>query len=352
MKICVPPPSVTLPRRALLAAGASLAGTLAMPGLLRAQTRELVVGGAASHKPWMDATVIPFFERKYNCRITYEGTRSLVNLEKMQTNRSRPYLSVVQMDDPVMILAARENLLERLTPERVPNLNALKPGTIHMDGMWANYLQPWQGIAYNTRALPNGIASWAELWEPRFKGRVVLPSLQNTEGLANLFVAASLETGKPPAEAQADADAGFRKLRALKPNLLTIYTQMPQAFNLLEQGEAWAIAGALSSFALERKAQGAPIALAAPQEGIYASPSGICAVRGGLNQELAMAYVNEMLGAELQAKLAGPTFSLPTNTGLPVPADMPQVPVHSIDWANVAAQRNAWVQRWDREMAL
>ena len=352
MKICVPPPSVTLPRRALLAAGASLAGTLAMPGLLRAQTRELVVGGAASHKPWMDATVIPFFERKYNCRITYEGTRSLVNLEKMQTNRSRPYLSVVQMDDPVMILAARENLLERLTPERVPNLNALKPGTIHMDGMWANYLQPWQGIAYNTRALPNGIASWAELWEPRFKGRVVLPSLQNTEGLANLFVAASLETGKPPAEAQADADAGFRKLRALKPNLLTIYTQMPQAFNLLEQGEAWAIAGALSSFALERKAQGAPIALAAPQEGIYASPSGICAVRGGPNQELAMAYVNEMLGAELQAKLAGPTFSLPTNTGLPVPADMPQVPVHSIDWANVAAQRNAWVQRWDREMAL
>ncbi|MBB5695749.1 ABC transporter substrate-binding protein [Muricoccus pecuniae] len=352
MKICVPPPSATLPRRALLAAGASLAGTLAMPGLLRAQTRELVVGGAASHKPWMDATVIPFFERKYNCRITYEGTRSLVNLEKMQTNRSRPYLSVVQMDDPVMILAARENLLERLTPERVPNLNALKPGTIHMDGMWANYLQPWQGIAYNTRALPNGIASWAELWEPRFKGRVVLPSLQNTEGLANLFVAASLETGKPPAEAQADADAGFRKLRALKPNLLTIYTQMPQAFNLLEQGEAWAIAGALSSFALERKAQGAPIALAAPQEGIYASPSGICAVRGGPNQELAMAYVNEMLGAELQAKLAGPTFSLPTNTGLPVPADMPQVPVHSIDWANVAAQRNAWVQRWDREMAL
>jgi putative spermidine/putrescine transport system substrate-binding protein len=344
--------STNLPRRVLLGAGAGLLGTLAMPGVLRAQARELVVGGAASHKPWVDTIVAPFFEKKYNCRITYEGTRSLVNLEKMQTNKDRPYLSVVQMDDPVMILAARENLLERLTPSNVPNLAALKPGTVHMQGMWANYLQPWQGIAYNTKALPNGITSWAELWEPRFKGRVILPSLQNTEGLANLFIAAALETGKPPAEAQTDADAGFRKLAALKPNLLTIYTQMPQAFNLLEQGEAWVIAGAMSSVALERKDQGAPIGLSAPKEGIFALPSGICVVKGGPNAELALAYVNEMLGAELQAKLAAATFSLPTNTGVPTPADMPQVPVHVVDWANVAAQRNSWVQRWDREMAL
>ena len=38
------------------------------------------------------------------------------------------------------------------------------------------------------------------------------------------------------AEAQNDTDAAFKKLLTLKPNLLTIYTQMPQAFNLLEQG--------------------------------------------------------------------------------------------------------------------
>ena len=113
---------------------------------------------------------------------------------------------------------------------------------------------------------------WAQLWEPRFKGRVILPSLQNTEGIANLFLASSLETGKAPDKAQFDIDPGFRKLAALKPNLLTIYTQMPQAFNLLEQGEAWVIAGALSSYALQRKTAGAPIDLVAPKEGIWASP--------------------------------------------------------------------------------
>ena len=38
------------------------------------------------------------------------------------------------------------------------------------------------------------------------------------------------------------------------------------ALKLLEQGEAWVIVGALSSYALERKAAGAPIDLAAPKE--------------------------------------------------------------------------------------
>jgi putative spermidine/putrescine transport system substrate-binding protein len=340
-------------RSALIGAGAAAIGTLAAPSILRAQPRELVVGGAASHRGWVEEIVIPQFEAKYDCRVIFEGTRSLVNLEKMQSNRDAQYLSVIQMDDPVMILAVEEGLLEPLTTDRVPNLASLEDGTIHMDGMWANYLRPWQGIAYNTEALPDGIDSWETLWDPEFAGRVILPSLQNTEGLCNLFMAASLESGLPPAEAQYDADAGFAKLVALKPNLLTIYTQMPQAFNLLETGEAWAIAGALSSFTLQRRAEGAPIALAAPREGIFASPSGICVVRGAPHEDLAFAYVNELLGAEFQEQLVTPTFSLPTNVEVAAPEGMEfDVPVHPTDWANVAENRTEWVQRWDREMAI
>ena len=42
-------------------------------------------------------------------------------------------------------------------------------------------------------------------------------------------------------KAQYEIDAGFKKIKTLKPNLLTVYTQIPQAINLLEQGEGWAI---------------------------------------------------------------------------------------------------------------
>ncbi|MFD2238965.1 substrate-binding domain-containing protein [Aureimonas populi] len=340
-------------RRQFLAGSAAAAGTLAMPSILRAQTRELVVGGAASHREWVETIVIPNFEAKYDARILYEGTRSLVNLEKMQQNQAQQYLSVVQMDDPVMILAHEAGLLEPLSAETVPNMAKLKDGAVHLDGAWVNYLQPFQAIAYNEEALPNGIESWEELWDDSMAGRVVIPSLQNTEGVFPLFMAAALETGKPVAEAQYDIEAGFRKMQALKPNLLTIYTQMPQAFNLLETGEAWAIAGALSSFTMPRRAEGSPVNLAVPREGAFAAPSGVCVVRGGPNQDLAMAYVNELLSVELQNQLTAPTFSLPTNVEAATPSDLPEnIEVLSVDWANVANNRADWVQRWDREMAI
>ena len=339
-------------RRLLQATLAGGAATLAMPGILRAQTRELVIGGAASHKPWVETHVMPFFEKKYNCRINFEGTRSLVNLEKMQKNKDKPYLSIVQMDDPVMILAVKEGLLEPITAAKVPNLAKLKPGTVHMDGMWANYLQPWQGVAYNTNVLKAAPASWAEALDPKFKGRIIVPSLQNTEGLPNLFMFAHLATGKPMAEAYKDIDAAFSELKKLKPNLLTVYSQMPQAFSLLEQGEAHMILGALSSFGMQRRLDGAPVTMAAPKEGIFPVPSGIAVIKGAPNQDLAFAYINELLGAEVQAKIAPPTFAMPTNVDAPVPPGMPtDAKIHTIDWAFVAENRNEWVKRWDREMA-
>jgi putative spermidine/putrescine transport system substrate-binding protein len=343
-----------LSRRDLLKTGLTTGfATLAAPGILRAQTtRELVVGGAASHKPWVETYVMPFFEKKYGCKITFEGTRSLVNLEKMQKNKDKPYLSIVQMDDPVMILAVKEGLLEPITPAKVPNMAKLKPGTVHMDGMWANYLQPWQGVAYNTNVLKTPPGSWADALDPKFKGRIIVPSLQNTEGLPNLFMFAHLATGKPMAECYKDIDAAFRELQKLKPNLLTVYSQMPQAFSLLEQGEASMILGALSSFGMQRRIDGAPINMAAPKEGIFPVPSGIAVVKGGPNADLAFAYINELLGADVQAKIAGPTFAMPTNTDAPVPPGMPtDAKIHTIDWAFVAENRAEWVKRWDREMA-
>ena len=339
-------------RRTFLTGTSGVVGALAIaaPGIARAQAREMVIGGAASHKAFMEPTVIPTFEKANNCKIVFEGTKSLVNLEKMVSNKAKPYLSVVMMDDPVLILAAKEAVIEKLTPATVPNMAKLKPAAIHMDGMWLNYLQPYAGIAYSTAKLKTAPASWADLWDPKYKSKLIVPSLQNTEGLSLLFMAAHLETGKPLKEAQFQTDAAFTKLRALKPNLLTVYTQMPQAFNLLEQGEALMIGGALSSYAMERKRQGAPIDMAAPKEGVMSMPSGIARVKNGPQPELAYAFINAMLSVDYQKVLAEAAAAVPTNTATPMPPGLPKVEVFVPDWANVAEHRNAWVERWDKEM--
>jgi putative spermidine/putrescine transport system substrate-binding protein len=248
-----------------------------------------------------------------------------------------------------MILAVEEGLLDRITPDKVPNASQLKPGTIHLDGLWVNYHQPWTGVAYNATRL-KGVDSWTELWDGKHRGRVVVPSLQNTEGLGNLWMAAHLETGKPLRQAQYEVEAGFKRLKALKPNLLTIYTQMPQAFNLLEQGEAWLIGSAFSTNTLDRKRKGAPVDLAAPKEGIFAMPSGIAKVKNGPQPELTHQFLNEFLGPEYQKITAELAAALPTRVGVPAPPGMPKADPFVPDWAFVAKQRKGWVERWDKEM--
>ena len=331
--------------------GALAAASVGLPSLARAQGKgkEIVVGGAGSHKAFLDP-LIPVFEKATGCKVLFEGTRSLVNLEKMVNNKSRPYMSVVLMDDPVMIPAVKEGVLEKLTVAEIPSLAKLKPGTVHMDGMWANYMQSMTGVAFNTGKLKQ-VPSYTALWEPAYKGKLVIPSLQNTEGLAMFLIAAMLETGKPLKEAQYLPDAAFRKMKALKPNLLTVYTQVPQALNLLEQGEASAIAGMIGFNAIDRRSKGAPIDFVLPKEGGMAMPSGIAKVKNGPEQALANAFIEAMLGA-WQKQIADISLAQPTNVGVATPADVPKGTVFVPDWAYIAEQRKGWVERWDREMSL
>ncbi len=338
-------------RRFLGTTAAVTAGALAAPAIVRAADKEIVIGCAGSHTVWMEKIVAPHMKQAIGADILFEGTKSSVNLEKMRSNKDKPYLSVVQMDDPVMIQAVELELLDKTTPDVVPNMAKLRPDAVHMDGMWCNYVQPWAGVAYNTDALP-GVKSWAELWAPEAKQKIIIPSLQNTEGMWTLFAAAMLGSGKPFTEAQYEIDAAFDKLAELKPNVLTHYSVMSQAFNLLEQGEISMLAGNFSSYTLPRKAEGVPVDLAAPKEGIFAMPSGICLVKGGPHPEIAAAYVNEMLGPEMQAAVADFASSVPANTTVKAGAQTPPgVPIFSPDWAFVAKNRRSWIERFDKLMA-
>lgn len=340
--------TISTSRRRILGISGAL---LACPAILRAQTRDLVVGGAAGMAGYMKEFVFPVIEKAYGMRVVFDGTRSLVNLEKMRADRAAPRMSVVLMDDPVMQLAWDEGLIAKLQSSAVPNLGSIKPEAVHLDGAWANYQQPWAGIAYNTKALPAGVPTYAALWAPENKGKVVVPSLQNTEGFWTLLAASHLESGKPFAEAQYDMDAGFRKLAALKPNVLTIYTNQPQAENLLESGEAPLMSGQFSSYTLIRAAAGAPVGLSAPAEGVFAMPSGICKVKGGPNEAAADAFIDAFLGPDIQSILVEKSFVLPTNPAAAIPPGFKMPPDPFVpDWANVNKNRAAWLERWGQVM--
>ena len=338
-------------RRSVLKSGIAVSAMLGAPALLRAAPKEIVIGGPAGAAKYFNADLFPVLEKKLDCKVLYEGTNSLTNLQKMQADKASPKISVVIMDDPVMLPAAAEGLITKMSASAIPNLGKLVDGAVHQDGMWANYQKPWAGIAYSTKRMKTPPATWAEMWDAKYAGKIIVPSLSNTEGFWTLLAAAHLETGKPYKDAQYEIDAAFKKVKSLKPNLLNVYTNAPQAINLMEQGEAWMIGGQFSAYTLIRKAEGSPVDLAIPQDGGFAMPSGVAKVTGAPAGALADAVIDFFLSPESQTILADKAFVAPTNKATPRPAGFPDpATLFAPDWAFVAKNRASWVDRWAKEM--
>jgi putative spermidine/putrescine transport system substrate-binding protein len=336
----------TWSRRALLG-GAS--GLLAAPAILRAQTAEIFVGGPAS--PGLTDILFPRIEKKHGFKILFEGTNSLINLEKIKSNRARPTMTVTMMDDPVLILAEREGLITTLKGMNIPNLADVQPEARPRDAMWANWCFPAASISVNTDNVKPMPTSYAEVWDRKYREKVILISMRITQAVVPLLAATALATGKPMSECLKLADEGFGKLRDLKPNILQITTNPPQAQQLQESGEVDLYLSPDSRTTLFRKSQRAPVDLAFPKEGTVAMPAGVAMVKGGPNQELGMKFINELLDPETQALIAGTFFSKPTNTKAVAPPSLRLPELVVLDWEYFADNRNRWIERFEREIS-
>ena len=196
---------------------------------MKAQAREIVIGGPAPFGTLLKEHFFARFEKSHNARSSSKGAVSLTHLEKMRANKARPTYSIVMMDDPVMVVADNEGLLGKITPENVANRAKIDPTAIHRGGSWVNYQAAAGTVVYNTKLLPDGIGSWAEAWEPKYKGRVVVPALRNTEGVLTLIMAAHLETGLPFDKALLNIDAGFRASPSSSPTCSPCTRPPPRA---------------------------------------------------------------------------------------------------------------------------
>ena len=154
-------------RRALLGSAA----LLATPGLLRAQTPEIFVGGPAS--PGLTDILFPMIERKHGFKILFEGTNSLINLEKIRSNKARPTMTATMMDDPVLILGEREGLLEPLRGKAIPNLADVQAEAKPRDSMWVNWCFPAASISWQTQNLRTAPTSYAEVWDRKYRDKVI-----------------------------------------------------------------------------------------------------------------------------------------------------------------------------------
>lgn len=347
-----------LPTRRLVL-GAGLAAPLAYAPGAWSQGKTISVGTYTGPQgEFVRRQVIPKFQADHGCRVLQTEGVTLGQIAILRTQKADPTYSVMFMDDVGVPVAKEEGLIAELPRDRMPNLATVIPRFVLNDGYAAAFAVSLITPYYNTQSV-SGITSWEQMWDPRYKSRVLIVTPKQTQSVQLLVAAAALATGKPFKEAQYDLDAGWDKLAALKPNVQTVYDNNVTAVLQVAQGQADIAGPDFSKTVLPYAMKKAPVAMSYPGEGVFGGVNTVTLVKNGPNPDLAAAFADRMLDPAVQKALSEYTYAAPTVTGVtlneqtaklaPYPESrMDELKLMTIDWTAINPKRGAIVEKYNQ----
>jgi len=341
-------------RRRLLAGGAAIAGTLVggFPGLVRAQNRTIVTTlfGGIYERNYRKTVLEPFTARTGTQFVIRYGspTEWLTNAI---ANKDHPEIDLPFLALPVAMRAIKiPDLFMDLTPAQIPNLAKIDPlfyDAYDRKAVGFNYVE--NGLAYRTDKVSQPPRSWKDLWEPRFRGQLLLPDLAGGYLYELVVIAAKLHGGS-----ETNLEPGFAALKALAPHVYRWFRSPNEAMSLLQRGEA-SVASIGSSRAYALKDGGAPVEFVVPTEG---APVGILSFHIPLkarNRELLLEFVNFALSTEAQTAFGNAMVSGVGNkeVRLAPPVAARVVPLNRLlrlNWQEIAPRMNEIAERMRRDV--
>jgi spermidine/putrescine-binding protein len=178
------------------------------------------------------------FTAQYGIKVNYDTYSSNEEmLAKLQAGASG-YDVVIPSDYTVTIML-KQNMLEPIDLNQIQNFANIDPRFTNQEYDPGNkYTIPYQwgttSLAYDKNNVPFELKSWADLWDARFKGHlVVLDDEREVIGMA-LQTLGYDKNSTDPAQLQ-EAE---QKLIDLKPNILLFNSDDPETS--LITGETWA----------------------------------------------------------------------------------------------------------------
>lgn len=345
-----------LSRRTVMG-GLVSAAALASPTILRAQTRELVMIGYGNEQdqPLMRAGE-ELGRRHPGVTLTIIGGLSTEALAQIKAARGDSPYQLAVMGSPAILNAQAEGVLEPMDLSLIPNAANIDPRfPPYGYGMGCPITFEGIGVAYNTEAIKTPPATWTDLWNPEYAGRVGMARPQSNLGLG-VLAATSAAFGRP----QDDMTFALEKWKELSP---LVGRSPPLLQQMMERGEIdiaplWHVNTALAA------AAGLPIAyakIAGP--GPLMLPSNVVHFINTApgTRELVHEFADIMLQADTQAFAGGAPYYFGTvANGVEVAeAAKPFVPataeeraaMTSLDWPAIAPLRGATVEAFDRMFA-
>lgn len=331
---------------------------LAVAGAVPAAAQKTITLGSygGSYEKVMREQVIPPFEAKYNVKIEYVAGNSTDTLAKLQAQKGNQVFDAIIVDDGPMYQAVDLGFCAPLAPADV--YKDVYPVMKYKSGKAIGIGMVGTGIIYNKDIFEQNKwpapTSWSDLKDPKYKGKLVIPPMNNSYGLHAVVAMAWLGGG-----GESQIDPGFKAFKdEIGPNVL-VYEPSPGKMTELFQSKQ-AVIGVWGSGRAKALADqtGFPIEFVYPKEGAIALGIAACPVAGSKNDTEAQAFVQYLVSPAVQLILAKGAGAGPTNATVELkPEDRRGIPygdqakaLKAVDWDVINKAREEWNKRWTREI--
>ncbi|NBI12634.1 extracellular solute-binding protein [[Haemophilus] felis] len=183
---------------------------------------------------WTDyipSSVIDDFKKETGIEViysTFESNEEMFAKLKL-TSQSRGY-DVVFPSSYYINKMIKDNMLQKIEHSKLSNFNQIPKHLLNKEFDPNNqyslpYVYGLTGIAVNKDDIdPTTITSWADLWKPEFKGKVLL-----TSDAREVFHIALLLNGKSPnTQKEEEIKQAYERLLTLLPNVLVFNSDSPE----------------------------------------------------------------------------------------------------------------------------
>ncbi|MDR3471105.1 MAG: ABC transporter substrate-binding protein [Devosia sp.] len=299
--------------------------------------------------------VIAPFEAKYpGIHVTFQQAKNSADmLAQLTLQKGDPQIDVTLIDVAVALRADKEGLFARLDPKIVANLSQMPDWARMSNDQTVAFSQDNLAILYNTDAVKSPPTSWADLADPKYKGKIAAP-LADTRGVILIPILDKLAG----ADYKQTVDPAFDLLKKIALNVQT-WNPAPDCYVPVQSGQVELSICWNGRAQYLHDAQGGKIGISLPKEGSIGQTNTINLVTGSKHAEAAQLFINYAISAEAQATFAQKSFYGPVNTTVKLDdataariygSKEAQANQSSLDWPWIANVYTPWVTRIKRDV--
>ena len=246
-----------------------------------------------------------------------------------------------------------DDMWETIDPANVPNIKNIVPAYHRPANRGIGFSIAPVGLMYNTKLVNPAPTTWADMWGPRFRGK--LTTIRYAWYMNGLVIAARLNGGS-----EKNIDAGFKLWADHADQFVAFANSNVDCRDLVVRGDAWMVP-MFGGNVEQWKRDGAPVEFVIPKEGLIAFPLFLMVAKGvtPAQKKIAEGVINMILTDKWLARWAELTFYVPTTTTSVVSPALRSLKMYDnaeitraiqFDWATITSNEKAWRERWDKEV--